>query len=144
MMIRTTMWVAILGGLLFTAANGRTESGPQSLTSYFSGYRFELTFREQGRPIYGTHTFAVVDFCPSGRYLTAGRNIRRTVLDNEQVTNWTDSGAWEVADIAGAPMLRYVSQSGDRNSVALLVGRDGRVSLANGATLNRIGRAACR
>jgi hypothetical protein len=144
MTFRITLWAAMLAGLLLTAGKGKTEPAAPPLRSYFSGYRFELTYRDQSRPVYGSHTFAVVDFCPSGRYLTAGRDIRRTVLDNEQVTNWTDSGAWEVAEVAGAPALRYVSQSGDRNSVALRVGRDGRVSLANGATLNRVGRAGCR
>lgn len=115
---------------------------PAAIQSFFSGQRMLVTYREGG-PLYGTFFTLDVHFCRSGRYMTFGESRRRTVLDNEQVNRFTDEGAWEIANLRGQMVLRYLSVSGQPNAVAINVSPDGRVSLGEGISLVRQGPAQC-
>ena len=141
---RFRILIPLTAGFLLAAGEATASSELAEIESYFSGYRFRLTYREPGRPVYGTDTVAEVHYCPSGRYWARGQNSRLTVLDNRQTSNWTDTGVWDVTAIRGTPVLRYQSDSGKRDSASLRSTADGGVALSNGANLMRLGRASCR
>ncbi len=138
------IWIPLAAAFFLFAADAQPGSERASIEQFFRGYRFALTYKEAGRPIYGTFTEAEIHFCPSGRYVSYGRNTRNTVMDNRQVSNWSDAGAWDVGLVQGAPALRYLSTSGSRDAVQVRLTADGGVTLNNGANLRRLGRSTCR
>jgi hypothetical protein len=141
---RFRILIPLTAGFLLSAGEAYASSELTEIESYFTGYRFRLTYREPGRPVYGTDTVAEVHYCPSGRYWARGQNSRLTVLDNWQTSNWSDAGVWDVSVVRGTPVLRYMSDSGRRDSASMRLTRDGGVALSNGANLMRLGRATCR
>jgi len=122
------------------AAQGPPEP---AVRDFFNGQQMLVTYREGG-PLYGTFFTLQVHFCRSGRYMTFGESRRHTVLDNEQVSRFTDEGTWEVTTIRGQMVLRYLSISGQPNMVAINVAPNGRVTLGDGSiTVIRQGVAQC-
>ena len=122
------------------AAQGPPEP---AVRDFFNGQQMLVTYREGG-PLYGTFFTLQVHFCRSGRYMTFGESRRHTVLDNEQVNRFTDEGTWEVTTIRGQMVLRYLSISGQPNTVAINVAPNGRVTLGDGSiTVIRQGVAQC-
>lgn len=128
---------------LGVSAQGLSSGAPGAVVKdFFNGQQMLVTYREGGA-LYGTFFTLQVHFCRSGRYMTFGESRRQTVLDNEQVNRFTDEGTWEITAVRGQLVLRYVSVSGEANTVAVDVGPNGRVSLGEGITLVRQGPARC-
>lgn len=119
---------------------GATE---EATKGFFSGQQMLVTYREGG-PLYGTFFTLQVHFCRSGRYMTFGESRRHTILDNEQVSRFSDAGTWEIATFRGQMILKYVSVSGQPNVVPVRVLPDGRVSLGDGISVVRQGAAQCQ
>ena len=144
--MRTILCIAATALLLpfLTLASLAAQGPPEAaVRDFFNGQQMLVTYREGG-PLYGTFFTLQVHFCRSGRYLTFGESRRHTVLDNEQVSRFTDEGTWEVATLRGQMVLRYVSISGQPNMVAINVAPNGRVSLGDGSiTVIRQGVAQC-
>jgi hypothetical protein len=144
--MRTILCIAVTALLLpFPAPASPAAQGPSeaAVRDFFNGQQMLVTYREGG-PLYGTFFTLQVHFCRSGRYLTFGESRRHTVLDNEQVSRFSDEGTWEVATLRGQMVLRYVSISGQPNVVAINVAPNGRVSLGDGSiTVIRQGVAQC-
>jgi len=144
--MRTILCIAVTALLLpFPTPASLAAQGPPeaAVRDFFNGQQMLVTYREGG-PLYGTFFTLQVHFCRSGRYITFGESRRHTVLDNEQVSRFTDEGTWEVATLRGQMVLRYVSISGQPNVVAINVAPNGRVSLGDGSiTVIRQGVAQC-
>jgi len=113
------------------------------IKGYLDGREVQVTYREGG-PLYGTFFFLDVHFCASGRYLLFGQSRKQTVLGNEQVNNWKDSGIWDVVTFQGHTALRYVATSGARDMVPMEILPDGRVHPLSGASMERMGMAQCK
>ena len=121
----------------------QTQKEVQYIKAYLGGHEVQVTYREGG-PIYGTFFFLDVHFCASGRYLLFGQSRKQTVLGNEQVNNWNDSGSWDVVTFQGHAALQYVATSGARDIIPMEVLPDGRVHPLTGASMQQIGRAQCK
>jgi hypothetical protein len=119
------------------------SSNEEAIKGFFSGQRLLVTYREGGAQ-YGTFFFLQVQFCRSGRYMTSGQSRRHTVLDNEQISNFTDEGSWDIATFQGQPVLRYLSVSGQANALPVRVLPNGSVSMGEGISLVKQGAAECR
>ena len=121
------------------------QSHPQvnAIDRYLSGRRFLVSYRDGG-PVYGSHIFLDVHYCPNGQYLLAGESRRQTVLDNWQVNRWEDSGRWAVLRIAGRLGVRASSISGKVDFVAVELLPDGRLWAGDGVSVSPKGPALCR
>jgi hypothetical protein len=130
---------------LFYASSSfaQSQKDVQYIKGYLSGYEFQVTYREGGS-LYGTYFFLDVHFCPSGTYLSYVQSRKQTVLGNEQVNNWNDSGNWDVAPFQGYVTLRYISASGAQDIVPLEILPDGSIRPLSGAFMKRQGKAQCR
>ena len=125
------------------SVHAQTRKDVQYIKGYLSGHEFQVTYREGGS-LYGTYYFLDVHFCSSERYMLHGQSRKQTVLGNEQVNNWNDSGRWDVILFQGHASLQYVSASGGRDVVPMEILPDGRVRPLSGAFMQRRGNAQCR
>ena len=131
--------------LLCTAATSLLQAASEedAARDFFAGQRMLVTYHEGGS-LYGTRFFLQVHFCRSGNYMTMGRSIRHTVLDNEQVNNFNDQGRWVVTTISGQLVLGYMSVSGQSNAVPIRLLPNGGVEAGTGVSLIPQGVAQCR
>jgi hypothetical protein len=128
---------------LGAAAQGVSSAAAEApVRDFFNGQQMLVTYREGGT-LYGTFFTLQVHFCRSGRYMTFGESRKQTILDNQQVSHFTDEGTWEITTFRGQLVLKYVSVSGRPNIVAVNVAPNGRVSLGDGITVVRQGLAQC-
>jgi hypothetical protein len=121
----------------------QTDKDLQYVKRYLGGYEFQVTYREGGT-LYGTYFFVDVHFCSSGQYLSAVQTRKQTVMGNEQVNNWNDSGNWDVVPYQGYATLRYLSASGAQDIVPMQILSDGTVRPLSGAFMQRRGKAQCK
>jgi len=134
---------ALLLLLLAAPASAQMDSSEQTVKDYFTGQRLLVTYREGGAQ-YGTVYFLQVHFCRSGRYMTLGQSRRHTILDNEQISNFSDQGSWDVATFQGRLVLKYLSDSGQANALPVRVLRNGGIAVGEGVSLVKEGVAQCR
>jgi hypothetical protein len=125
------------------SSNAEVQKDVQYIRGYLSGYELQVTYRD-GEALYGTYFFLDVHFCPSGKYWSHVQSRKQTVLGNEQVNSWNDSGNWDVAPFQGYVTLRYISASGARDIVPLERLPDGGIRPLSGAFMKRRGKAQCR
>ena len=143
--MRSALFTAAIVLLLpFGASTQGVSSGAPgaAVRDFFNGQQMLITYREGGA-LYGTFFTLEVHFCRSGRYVTYGESRRQTVLDNQQVSRFTDEGTWEITTFRGQLVLQYVSVSGQPNMVAVNVAPNGRLSLGDGISVVRQGLAQC-
>jgi hypothetical protein len=133
----------LLSLLLAAPAVSQTGSNEQAVKGFFLGQRLLVTYREGGAQ-YGTFYTLQVHFCRSGRYLTAGQSRRHTVMDNEQISNFSDQGSWDITTFQGQLFLKYLSDSGQANALPVRVLPNGSLTVGEGVSLVRQGIAQCR
>jgi hypothetical protein len=133
----------LLSLLLAAPAVSQTGLNEQAARGFFLGQRLQVTYREGGAQ-YGTFYFLQVHFCRSGRYMTTGQSRRHTVLDNEQISNFSDQGAWDITTFQGQLFLKYLSDSGQANALPVRLLPNGSLSLGDGISLVKEGPAQCR
>jgi hypothetical protein len=121
----------------------QTGLNEQAVKGFFLGQRLLVTYREGGAQ-YGTFYFLQVQFCRSGRYMTAGQSRRHTVLDAEQISNFSDQGSWDIMSFQGQLFLKYLSDSGQANALPVRMLPDGSLSVGEGISLVKQGIAQCR
>jgi hypothetical protein len=126
-----------------TSLHAQARKDLQYIKEYLSGHEFQITYREGGVQ-YGTFFFLDVHFCASGSYWSSNQSRKQTVLGNEQVSTWNDSGTWDVLSVQGYPSMRYTSVSGVQDVVPLQIQADGTVRPTSGAFMKRLSRARCR
>jgi hypothetical protein len=133
----------LLSGLFAAPAISQSGSSEPAVNGFFLGQRLLVTYREGGAQ-YGTFYTLQVHFCRSGRYMTAGQSRRHTVLDNEQISNFSDQGTWNITTFQGQLVLRYLSDSGQANALPVRVLPNGNISMGEGISLVKQGIAQCR
>ena len=133
----------LLSLLLAAPAVSQTGSNEQAVKGFFLGQRLLVTYREGGAQ-YGTFYTLQVHFCRSGRYMTAGQSRRHTVMDNEQISNFSDQGSWDITTFQGQLFLKYLSDSGQANALPVRVLPNGSLTVGEGVSLVRQGIAQCR
>ena len=141
---RNTILLGLSIALFYaSSADAQAQKNVQYIQGYLGGYEFQVTYREGGS-LYGTYFFLDVHFCSSGKYLSHVQSRKQTVLGNEQVNNWNDSGNWDVVPFQGYVTLRYISASGAQDIVPLEILPDGSIRPLSGAFMKRLGKAQCR
>jgi hypothetical protein len=135
--------LVVLLALPFVTLFAQSDAQVVAIERYLSGRRFLVSYRDGG-PVYGSHIFLDVHYCPSGQYLLAGESRRQTVLDNWQVNRWEDSGRWTVLRVAGQVGVRASSNSGKVDFVATEMLPDGRLWVGEGVSVSHKGPALCR
>jgi hypothetical protein len=133
----------LLSLLLAAPALSQTGSNEQAVKGFFLGQRLLVTYREGGAQ-YGTFYTLHVHFCRSGRYMTAGQSRRHTVMDNEQISSFSDQGSWDITTFQGQLFLKYLSDSGQANALPVRVLPNGSLTVGEGVSLVRQGIAQCR
>jgi hypothetical protein len=132
--------------LLFLPATpvfAQADDQAEALRDALRGQHLFVTFRD-GEALYGTYYFLDVQFCQSGRYITAAQSRKTTVLNNQQVNNWTEVGEWEIITYQDQPVLKYVSRNGKTNFTPARLLPGGRIWLGEGVSVQRRGVTACR
>ena len=76
--------------------------------------------------------------------MTAGQSRRHTVMDNEQISNFSDQGSWDITTFQGQLFLKYLSDSGQANALPVRVLPHGSLTVGEGVSLVRQGIAQCR
>lgn len=134
---------AIFGSLLPSgAAQAQPSAQVQRVKRLLSGQRYLITFRNGGA-LYGTYFFQEYRFCASGRYTLWGQSRKQTVLDNEQVNNWTDYGWWDVLGTGRQVVLRLTTASGRIHDTPIVALPDDRLWIRNEVTILPRGSVQC-
>jgi hypothetical protein len=94
--------------------------------------------------MYGTRYFLDVQFCWTGRYVTAAESRKTPVLNNEQVNRWRDIGSWDIVSYQGQAVLKYISSNGQTNFVPAALLPGGRIWLGQGVSVQLTGVTACQ
>jgi hypothetical protein len=142
MKLQTT--ISFLALALFAPPSpAQAESPVDALRNALSGQRFLVTNRVGG-VLYGTFYFYNVQYCPTGTYITAARSEKTTVLENTQVNTWTEAGRWEVLDVRGQTVVKYVSTQRKTTVLPVKLLPDGSIWLGPDIYVSRQGLAACR
>lgn len=76
--------------------------------------------------------------------MLVGQSRKQTVLGNEQVNNWEDSGVWDVIKLQGQVALQYRSRSGAGHVIPVHILPDGRLRIPDGISIQKQGKAQCR
>jgi hypothetical protein len=127
-------------GLPAPAAAQDTEV--QRLDQFFNGKQYHVSWREGG-PIYGTYFFLRIHYCPNGQYMLVGRSVKQTVMDNEQISNWEESGRWQATRLQGQLGVRYQPLGGSPNFVPVRLLPNGGIWVNDELEILPRGQAQC-
>jgi hypothetical protein len=130
------------GRLLEVAWEGLQDQQVQRIKQYFNGQKIFMSYREGGA-LYGTYFFQEIHFCPSGQYKLFGQSRKQTVLDNEQINNWEEYGAWDVVSFQGQIVLRFHTTSDEQGSFPIRLLPGGQIWIGDGISIQQQGKAQC-
>ena len=142
-------WYIILGLFLIMEIGGSTTLNAQvnpsidELHNYFNNQQLLLTYRE-GEVLYGTYYFIEIHYCANGRYGLYGNTVKRTVLGNEQKTNWQEYGSWKITNQDGINGIFYVATNGNQQFYPLHKLVNGDLFINEGVTIVKQGLAVCQ
>ena len=128
--------------VLFTQ-NTNAQSVPtvDEVNSFVSNNQLLITYRE-GEVLYGTYYFIEIHYCPNG-YGLYGRTVKKTVLGNEQKSNWQEFGTWKVMEYNGNVGVYSKSTVGAENFTPVYRLADGSLTTGQGVTIVKQGPAIC-
>lgn len=146
--MKTPLATAMILALVFLflpeeRATAQVNEEAAALRDALRGQRLLVTYRDGGA-LYGTYYFLDVQFCDTGRYYTNAQSRKTTVMDNEQVNNWTERGTWSIVSLQNQLALRYILLNGRLNFVAARLLPGGRVWLGDGVSVQRRGATSCQ
>lgn len=123
----------------------RAQTNPtvEELQNFFNGQQLLITYRH-GEVLYGTYYFLEVHYCPNGYYGLYGRTVKRTVLDNEQRSNWQEYGTWKITTRDDLNGIEYVATTGAQQFYPLYKLPNGDMFLQEGITIVKQGLAICQ
>ncbi len=142
-------WKLILGLFLFSAffsiqpAKAQTNASVAELQEFFNGQQLLITYRD-GEALYGTYYFLEVHYCPNGYYGLYGNTVKRTVLDNEQKSNWQEYGSWKITTQNGLNGIHYAATNGSQNFYPMYRLQNGDMFLSEGVSIVKQGMAICQ
>lgn len=129
---------------LFLPGSGNAQTVPsvEEVKTFFNNQNILVTYRE-GEVIYGTYYFIEVHFCPSGQYGLYGNTVKKTVLGNEQKSNWQEFGNWQVIERNGQVGMHYMATTGNQQFVPVYKLANGDFFVGEGITIVKQGAAIC-
>ncbi|KAA3625562.1 MAG: hypothetical protein DWP94_00545 [Flavobacterium sp.] len=123
--------------------NAQTNPSVEELQHFFNGQQLLITYRD-GEVLYGTYYYLEVHYCPNGYYGLYGRTVKRTVLDNEQRSNWQEFGTWKITTRDGQNGIEYLATTGGQQFYPLFKLPNGDMFLQEGITIVKQGLAICQ
>jgi len=101
-----------------------------------------ITYRD-GEVLYGTYYFIEVHYCPNGTYGLYGKTVKKTVLGNEQNSNWQEFGSWKAIEYNGKVGVYYKTTTAQEKFVPVFRLTDGSLSIGEGVSIVNQGKAIC-
>ena len=148
-MIRSTNVGLVMGLFLatlisFSSFEGNAQTIPteSELQEFLNNQQLLITYRE-GEALYGTYYFLEIHYCPNGYYGLYGSTVKRTVLDNEQRSNWQEYGSWKVMSQNGQVGLHYAATNGNQQFVPVYKLANGDFFIREGISIVKQGQAIC-
>ena len=122
----------------------QAQSNPstEELQEFFNGQQLLITYRE-GEVLYGTYYFLEIHYCPNGYYGLHGNTVKRTVLDNEQRSNWQEYGTWKITSQNGVNGIQYVTLQGAQQFYPMYKLENGDMFIREGISIVKQGLAIC-
>ncbi|WP_299554489.1 hypothetical protein [Seonamhaeicola sp.] len=123
--------------------NAQVNPSVDELHRFFNNQQLLITYRE-GEVLYGTYYFLEVHYCPNGYYGLYGNTVKRTVLGNEQKSNWQEYGSWKITTQNGVNGIFYAATNGNRQFYPLYKLANGDLFIREGVTIVKKGTAICQ
>lgn len=144
-MRRFTIVLVLLTAGLFSSETICAQTNPSSeeLQEFFNGQQLLITYRE-GEVLYGTYYFLEIHYCPNGYYGLYGSTVKRTVLDNEQRSNWQEFGSWKITTENGLNGIESVNLQGTRQFYPIYKLPSGDMFISEGVSIVKQGLAICQ
>lgn len=134
----------ILFGICNTQTmEAQTNPSVEELHNFFNGQQLLITYRE-GEVLYGTYYFLEIHYCPNGYYGLYGNTVKRTVLDNEQRSNWQEFGTWKITTQNGLNGIYYAATNGGQQFYPMYKLQNGDMFISEGISIVNQGAAICR
>lgn len=144
MKLSKTVWFLLITLLSSsTILYAQTNPSIKELHNYFNNQQLLLTYRE-GEVLYGTYYFIEIHYCPNGYYGLYGNTIKRTVLGNEQKSNWKEYGTWKIINQNGVNGIVYVTTAGQQQFYPLYKLANGDLYINEGISIVNQGQAICQ
>ena len=124
-------------------AHSQTNASIEDLTNFFNGQQLLITYRD-GEVLYGTYYFLEIHYCPNGYYGLYGNTVKRTVLDNEQRSNWQEFGTWRITTQNGLNGIEYVATTGGQQFYPMYRLSNGDMFISEGISIVNQGMAICQ
>ncbi|MDO5980588.1 hypothetical protein [Flavivirga spongiicola] len=132
-----------LGIVNSTTLQAQVNPSIDELHNYFNNQQLLLTYRE-GEVLYGTYYFLEIHYCDNGYYGLYGNTIKKTVLGNEQKTNWQEYGTWKITSQNGINGIHYMANNGNQQFYPLYKLSNGDLFIKEGVSIVRQGKAICK
>lgn len=123
--------------------NSQINPSIDELNNYFNNQRLLFTYRE-GEVLLGTYYFIEIHYCPNGYYGLYGNTVKRTVLGNEQKSNWQEFGTWKIIYQNGINGIYYTANNGNQKFYPLYKLANGDLFISEGVTVVKKGLAICQ
>ncbi|MGC6430844.1 MAG: hypothetical protein ACON5F_07365 [Jejuia sp.] len=120
----------------------QTNASKKEIHEFFYNQKIQITYRE-GEVIYGTYYFIEVHYCPNG-YGLYGNTVKKTVLGNEQKTNWQEYGTWKAIAQNGVNGIQLQPTSGYPQFYPIYKLQNGDIFVGEGITIIKQGTATCQ
>lgn len=133
----------VLGSSFCMKLNAQVNPSIDELHNYFNNQQLLLTYRE-GEVLYGTYYFIEVHYCPNGYYGLYGNTVKRTVLGNEQRSNWQEFGTWKIINQNDINGIIYIPTNGNPQFYPLYKLANGDLFINEGITIVNQGLAICQ
>lgn len=135
--------IILLCCFILAAANSSAQSIPTvaEVNKFIKNNHLLVTYRE-GEVLYGTYYFIEIHYCPQG-YGLYGRTVKKTVLGNEQRSNWQEFGTWKVIEYNGNTGVYYKPTTAQENFVPVYRLANGNLTTGEGVTIVKQGPAVC-
>lgn len=136
----------VLGVLLWVFGNttiqAQTNASKKEIHDFFYNQKIKITYRE-GEVVYGTYYFIEVHYCPNG-YGLYGSTIKKTVLGNEQKSNWQEYGTWKAVTQNGLNGIQLQSTAGYSQFYPIYKLQNGGIFIKEGIKTIKQGSAICQ
>lgn len=124
-------------------AKSQVNPSVEELHDFFNNQQLLITYRD-GEALYGTYYFLEIHYCPNGYYGLYGRTVKRTVLGNEQGSNWQEFGTWQISDKNGINGIHYTATNGNQQFYPLYRLDNGNLFISDGISIVKQGLAICQ
>ena len=136
----TLLFAFGFGGHQTTSA--QVNPSVEELHQFFNNQQLLITYRE-GEVLYGTYYFWEIHYCSNGYYGLYGNTVKRTVLGNEQRSNWQEYGTWKIVTQEGVNGILYQATTGNQQFYPLYKLDNGDLFISEGISVVKQGLAIC-